>query len=107
MAQTYATLNDIASSRHPGTRASAARSPGDRVACGVQTCRGFLTAEMESSYARSREWLNVALLECRRCHKVVERRSPVQRQCDECRGALNRFRSRDATARARYSVNGA
>jgi hypothetical protein len=26
---------------------------------------------------RSREWLKVALLECQRCHQVVERQSPV------------------------------
>ncbi len=50
---------------------------------------------------RSREWLKVALLECRRCHQVVERSSPVQRHCPDCRAGLKRARSRNAVTRAR------
>ncbi len=50
---------------------------------------------------RSREWLKVALLECARCHQVVQRTSPVQRLCPDCRAALKRDRSRGALVRMR------
>jgi hypothetical protein len=51
--------------------------------------------------SRSREWLTVALVECQCCHQVVERRSPVQRHCTDCRRALKQLRSRQAVARSR------
>jgi len=50
---------------------------------------------------RSREWLEVSLVECARCHQVAERTSPTQRHCDTCRAALKRTRSREAMARRR------
>lgn len=50
---------------------------------------------------RSREWLRVALLECDRCHQVVDRLSPVQRHCTSCTAELSRIRSRRAMARSR------
>jgi hypothetical protein len=50
---------------------------------------------------RSREWLTAALVECARCYQVVERRSPVQRHCGECRASLKGSRSREAVRRAR------
>jgi hypothetical protein len=43
----------------------------------------------------------LALLECRGCHQVVERRSPVQRHCPDCRRAIKRTRSREAIRRSR------
>jgi hypothetical protein len=49
----------------------------------------------------SRAWLNVAILECAWCGQVAERTSPVQRHCPDCRAALKRARSVNATARAR------
>jgi len=55
--------------------------------------------------ARSREWLNVALLECQLCHQVVERRSPVQRHCAGCTAELRRMRSRRAMRRSRKSTD--
>jgi hypothetical protein len=54
---------------------------------------------------RSREWLEELLLECRRCHQVVERRSPVQQHCLDCRKALKRLRSQEALARSRRGAN--
>jgi len=56
--------------------------------------------------ARSREWLNVALLDCGSCHQVVERRSPVQRYCADCADALARKRSSGAVRRRRDSTRG-
>lgn len=50
---------------------------------------------------RSREWLKVALVECARCHQVVERTSPIQRHCTECRRALKRSLSIEAMRRRR------
>jgi hypothetical protein len=50
---------------------------------------------------RSREWLKVALLECERCHQIVERTSPIQRHCAGCRKALKAARSTAAMRRAR------
>jgi len=54
--------------------------------------------------ARSREWLNVDIIECQRCHQVVERRAPVQRHCPDCRKTLKRLRSQVAVARSRGGV---
>jgi hypothetical protein len=51
--------------------------------------------------ARSRKWLKVALLECSRCHQVVEPRSPGQRYCGECSAFLGRDRSQRGMARRR------
>ena len=51
--------------------------------------------------ARSRGWLEAALLECASCHQVAERRSPAQRHCPERRSSLREARSRAAVARAR------
>jgi hypothetical protein len=51
--------------------------------------------------SRSRGWLDLAVLECRRCHQVVERHSPVQRHCPDCARALKRARSRDGMAQMR------
>jgi hypothetical protein len=53
---------------------------------------------------RSREWLNVALVECGRCHQVVARTSPIQRHCPECRRALKGARSREAVRRRRFGA---
>jgi len=50
---------------------------------------------------RSREWLRTSMLECSLCHQIVERRSPVQRYCPDCRLRLKRARGREAVARAR------
>jgi hypothetical protein len=50
---------------------------------------------------RSREWLRVALVECRRCHQIVERTSRIQRHCVECRRAIKGARSREAVRRSR------
>ena len=52
---------------------------------------------------RSRAWLDLALLECQQCHQVVERRSPVQRHCPDCRAVLKRDRSRTAASRSRHT----
>jgi hypothetical protein len=51
--------------------------------------------------ARSRRWLKMALVECIGCHQVVDRRSPVQRYCPDCRADLGRARSRGAMRRTR------
>ena len=62
------------------------------------------TAENEISLprpGRSREWLRVALVECAICHQVVERTSPIQRHCRECRRAIKAARSREAVRRSR------
>jgi hypothetical protein len=53
---------------------------------------------------RSREWLNLALLRCRRCHQVVERRSPIQRYGADCAEVLARKRSKEAVRRRRDSM---
>jgi hypothetical protein len=50
---------------------------------------------------RSREWLTVALLECSRCHQVVEGRSPTQRLCPSCRRQMKAARSYEAMRHAR------
>jgi hypothetical protein len=50
---------------------------------------------------RSRAWLNVALIECDRCHQVEQRRSPIQRHCAACTADLRRQRSKRAMARRR------
>jgi hypothetical protein len=50
---------------------------------------------------RSREWLQFALVECANCHQVVERTSPVQQHCPECRRVMKRARSREAVRRSR------
>jgi hypothetical protein len=50
---------------------------------------------------RSHEWLRVALVECRRCHQVVERTSPIQRHCVDCRRVIKRAKSREAVRRLR------
>jgi hypothetical protein len=34
--------------------------------------------------------------QCARCHQVVERTSPIQRHCPECRRAIKGVRSREA-----------
>lgn len=66
--------------------------------------RGLATSEISLPHlARSREWLTVALLECARCHQVVERTSPIQQHCIECRRALKNKRSREAVRRSRAS----
>jgi hypothetical protein len=52
---------------------------------------------------RSREWLKTALLECGTCHQIVERQSPAQRHCRECRVALKRLRSAEAVASVRQA----
>jgi hypothetical protein len=49
----------------------------------------------------SREWLKVALVECAMCHQVVERTSPIQRNCTDCRRAIRGARSREAVRRSR------
>jgi len=54
--------------------------------------------------SRSREWLRVALLECRRCLQVVERTSPAQRYCVDCAVDLGRERSRHSVRRRRDDV---
>jgi hypothetical protein len=54
---------------------------------------------------RSREWLAVAIVECERCHQVVERTSPIQRHCGDCRLALKRERSTDAVRRRRAGID--
>jgi hypothetical protein len=51
--------------------------------------------------ARSREWMRVALVECARCHQVIERRSPIQRHCADCATALGRKRSRECVRKRR------
>ena len=68
----------------------------------VLRSRGETSSDISLPHpSRSREWLKVALLECRRCHQVVERSSPVQRHCPDCRAGLKRARSRAAVTRAR------
>jgi hypothetical protein len=52
---------------------------------------------------RSREWLTVALLECERCHQIVERASPIQRHCRDCRRTIKGARSREAVRRSRIA----
>jgi hypothetical protein len=64
--------------------------------------RGAVASDVPLPYpARSRGWLEAALLECARCHQVVERRSPAQRRCVEGRRSLELARSSDAVARDR------
>jgi hypothetical protein len=86
-------------------RGSSPRSTGwlPRAGAGrVLKARGTEAVEITLPRAkRSREWLTAAVLECARCHQVVERRSPIERHCPDCRAALKRGRSRDAIARAR------
>jgi hypothetical protein len=53
---------------------------------------------------RSRGWLAAAIVECERCHQVVERASPIQRHCLDCRLALKRERSTDAVRRRRAGL---
>jgi hypothetical protein len=53
---------------------------------------------------RSREWLAAAIVECERCHQVVERTSPIQRHCRDCRLVLKRERSADAVKRRRAGI---
>jgi hypothetical protein len=43
----------------------------------------------------------MAMVECNHCHQVIERRSPMQRHCDECRQRLKGSRSREAMRRRR------
>jgi hypothetical protein len=50
---------------------------------------------------RSRELLNVALVECARCHQVIARAAPIQRYCPDCRRAIKGARSREAVRRRR------
>jgi hypothetical protein len=75
----------------------------DRLKCGspgpghLLRSRGEATTEIRLPRPiRSRAWLEEAPFECRRCHRVVERRSPVQRHCTDCRAALKRLRHREA-----------
>jgi len=42
------------------------------------------------SLTRSREWLTVPMVECDRCHQLVERTSPRQRHCRDCRDVIKR-----------------
>ena len=51
--------------------------------------------------SRSREWFTFALVECARCHQVVEQTSPIQRYCRDCRHGLKAMRSREAVRRSR------
>jgi hypothetical protein len=51
--------------------------------------------------ARSRELLKVAVVECRICHQITERRSPVQRYSLDCSDELRRMRSQRAMERRR------
>jgi hypothetical protein len=69
----------------------------------VLKTRGQMPTEMLSlpRPSRSREWLRIALLECARCHQVVEPPSPVQRYCGEC---SELFEGRGASAARRDSV---
>ncbi len=53
---------------------------------------------------RSCEWLHVAILECARCHQVVERVSPMQRHCRECRRVIKRLASLNAMRRSRVAA---
>jgi hypothetical protein len=50
---------------------------------------------------RSRGWLKLSLVECDQCHQIIERRSPIQRHCRECRQRLKGDRSREAMRRCR------
>ena len=69
----------------------------------VLNSRGTQTSEITLPLPRrSREWLDLALVDCQRCHQVVQRQSPIQRYCPECRAALKRARSSEAVARARH-----
>ena len=69
--------------------------------------RGTATSQISLPHpGRSREWLKVALLECARCHQVVERRSPVQRYCADCHAIIKQERSRWGMARARRDSSG-
>ncbi len=45
-----------------------------------------------------------AIVECERCHQVVERTSPIQRHCLDCRLALKRMRSAAAVKRRRADL---
>jgi len=66
--------------------------------------RGTAASEVPLPHpARSRGWLESALLECAECHQIAERRSPAQRHCPECAASLRGSRSREAVARARGS----
>jgi hypothetical protein len=63
---------------------------------------GVSTREISLPHpARPRDWLKVALVECVRCHQVVNRTSPIQRHCQACGKAINRKLSRHAMARRR------
>jgi hypothetical protein len=63
--------------------------------------RGTATEISLPQPSRSREWLSVGLVECARCHQMMERRPPIQRRCPACRAELKRMRSREAMARRR------
>lgn len=81
-----------------GRRHPSRRSPTGRVLNRL----GTATTEIALPHPeRSREWMKVAILECARCLQVVERTSPIQRHCRECRTAIKRTRSREALARRR------
>jgi hypothetical protein len=45
--------------------------------------------------------VKVDLMECAVCHQVVERQSPAQLHCGDCRRALKRARSHGAVRRRR------
>jgi len=45
---------------------------------------------------RSRAWLASAIVECYRCHQIVDRTSPMPRHCPDCRREIKRARSREA-----------
>jgi hypothetical protein len=68
----------------------------------VLNSRGSAESEIPIPHPpRSREWLHVALVECARCHQVLERRSPAQRRCPGCRSVRERERARLGMRRLR------
>lgn len=71
----------------------------------VLNCRGTIASEISLPRpTRSREWLKVALVECDRCHQVVERRSPIQQHCTDFTADLRRQRSQRSMARRRLNA---
>lgn len=55
---------------------------------------------------RSRAWLEIALLECATCHQIVQRRSSIQRHCEQCRVERKRTQSHDGAWDPRRRTRG-
>jgi hypothetical protein len=103
--QTIDDLNGILDHAPLATRVAWVRGPvrADR----RQQSRRTATSEIVLPHpVRSREWLKLAHLECQRCHRFVERRSPIQRHCPDCTRMLSNERSRRAVARRRHEHPG-